>query len=194
MHSDVLRPLTSAGAAFLVIISNAIPAVAGLREEALSYREQGYEAQQRGDQAGATAGYQKAIALDPSYPTPHNDLGILLESQGRMEEAEHAYQQALVLDPNYLEPHANLAMLYERTGQREKAIYHWMKRYQLGDPHDAWTARAEDRLIALGVLQSHPGLKGAIYNRRKVAGQELQAHAKSREEFHAITEEHGDWP
>ena len=138
--------------------------------------------------------YQKAAALDPTYPTPHNDIGVLYEELGRIDEAEREYQQALTLQADYLEPHANLAMLYERTGQREKAIFHWMKRYQLGDAHDAWTARAEERLMSLGVLKSHPGLKGAIYSRRRAVDDELTAHDKSREEFRAITETHGDWP
>ena len=194
MYSYALRPTIPAGVAFLLVISNAAPAAAGLREEAVTYRTQGYEAQQRGDKAAALSNYQKAAALDPAYPTPQNDMGVLLEEEGRLEEAERAYQQALALNPNYLEPYANLAMLYERTGQREKAIYHWMKRYQLGDAHDAWTARAEERLIALGVLKTHPGMKGKIYSRRRIAEEQFPAHAQSREEFHAITEEHGDWP
>jgi tetratricopeptide (TPR) repeat protein len=140
------------------------------------------------------AGYQKAAAMDPTYATPNNDIGVLLEEDGRLEEAERAYQQALAINPDYLEAHANLAMLYERMGQREKAIYHWMKRYQLGDAADAGAARAEERLMALGVLNTHPGLKGAFYSRRRTAEKEFQAHAKSREDFHTITEQHGDWP
>ena len=137
--------------------------------------------------------YQKAVALDSAYPTPQNDMGVLLEEQGRLEEAEQAYQQALSLNPNYLEPHANLAMLYERMGQGEKAIYHWLKRYELGDPYDPWTSRAEERLVALGVLKTHPGLKGKLYSRRHVVEGELQANAQSIDEFHAETEKRGLW-
>ena len=120
MYSRVLRPSIPTGVTFLLIMSNANPVVAaGLREEAASYRTQGYEAQRRGDKTEALSNYQKAAALDPTYPTPNNDMGVLLEEEGRIEEAERAYQQALTLNPNYLEPYANLAMLYERTGQRE---------------------------------------------------------------------------
>ena len=194
MESDVFSPRIPAGVTFLLIISSAIPAAAGLREEAASYRAEGYQAQQRGDKTAALAGYQKAAALDPAYATPNNDTGVLLEEEGRLDEAERAYQRALELDPNYLEAHANIAMLYERTGQREKAIYHWMKRYQLGDAADAGTARAQERLTALGVFKTHPGMKGQIYSRRRVAEDELEAHAQSREDFHKITEKHGDWP
>ena len=111
-----------------------------------------------------------------------------------MDEAEREYQQALSLNPNYLEPHANLAMLYERTGQKEKAIYHWLKRLQLGDPYDPWTARAEERLAALGILQASPGLKGKVAGRRKIMERELGDHDQSLREFRAITEQHGRWP
>ena len=182
------------GLAFLLLVPNIMVVAATLREEAVNYRTQGYEAQRRGDKESALMWYQKAAALDPTYPTPYNDTGILLEEQGRFEDAEQAYLKALELSPNYLEPHANLAMLYERLGQKEKAIYHWMKRFQLGDPYNPWTARAEERLVALGVLKTYPGMKSKIYTRQRLVGQELRAHAQSLEEFHAVTEEQNDWP
>ena len=178
---------------FFVIPQGSLGA-AGLREEAVGYRTQGYEAQRRGDAASALSFYQKAAEFDPEYPTPHNDIGVLLEEQGRLEEAEQSYRKALDLSPSYLEAHANLAMLYERMGQKEKAIYHWLKRYELGDPHDPWTARAEERLVALGVLKTYPGMKGKIYTRRRVISEQFQGNDTSLEEFHAITKEHGDWP
>ena len=164
-----------------------------LHQEAVSYRQQGYEAQQRGDKAAALAFYQKAAALNPAYPTPYNDAGVLLEEAGHLEEAEQSYLRALALNPNYAEAHANLAMLYERLGMKEQAAYHWMKRYQLGDAEDIGTARAEERLAALGVLQ-HPGVKGQIATRHHFIQQELDAHEQSLKDFHAVTERHGDWP
>jgi len=178
---------------FLLIVPG-VDALAGtLREEAITYRTQGYEQQRRGDLAAAQTAYQKAAALDPNYPTPHNDLGVLYEQGGHFEQAEKAYRQALTLNPNYLEAHANLAMLYERLGKKDQAIYHWLKRYQLGDPYDPWTARAEERLVGLGVLTTYPGLKGKIYTRRRIIDEAFQAHAKSLEEFRAVTDEHANW-
>lgn len=182
------------GLAFLATIPSETAVCATLREDAVGYRIQGYEAHRRGDQATALAFYRKAAELDPTYATPHNDAGILLEEQGQLGEAERAYQRALALNPNYLEAHANLAMLYERLGEKEKAVYHWTKRYQLGDASDPWTARAEERLAALGVLNSYPGIKGKIYTRRHLVDQELKDHAQSLEEYRTATEEHGDWP
>ena len=195
MHTRIPRH-TAAWLAylFLVIPKTFVFAAGTLREEAASYRQQGYDAQQRGDQTTALSLYQKAAALDPAYPTPLNDMGILLEREGRLQEAEQAYQQALAVNPEYVEAHANLAMLYERLGDKEKAIYYWMKRYELGQPSDAGTLRAEERLLALGILKSHPGLKGGLYSRQRVAAQEFESHLQSMKEFHQVTGAHGDWP
>ena len=194
MFMQVARHTVIIVLASLALLPKTPVSASTLREEAMTYRMQGYEAQRRGDKISALPLYQKAAALDPSYPTPHNDAGVLLEESGRLAEAEQSYKKALELNPNYLEAHANLAMLYERMGKKESAIYHWMKRYQLGDPYDPWTARAEERLVALGILKTYPGLKGKIFNRRRVVEGELQAHDQSVEEFHAVTERHGDWP
>ena len=193
MDSTALRRLAVGGLACLLLLPHSRAFSATLRDEAVKYRAEGYERQQKGDSEGALTAYQKAAALDPTYPTPHNDAGILLEERGRFEEAKRSYEKALAIDPNYLEAHANLAMLHERLGEREKAIYHWLKRYQLGKPEDPWTARAEERLVALGVLQSYPGLKGRIYTSRQVVEQELKAHEQRLEDFRSVTEQRGRW-
>lgn len=194
MDWSVLRHPAVLSLAFLWFSAPGVAHAASLREEAITYRTQGYEAQRRGDRANALSLYQKAAALDPNYPTPLNDMGVILEDEGRLEDAEQAYRKALELNPNYLEGHANLAMLYERMGKKEQAIFHWLKRYQLGDPHDPWTARAEERLVALDVLKTYPGMKGKIYHRRRVVDEELNAQDQALEEFHAVTEGRGHWP
>jgi tetratricopeptide (TPR) repeat protein len=194
MDSRAFKQLAVTSLSCFLVIPHPRAFSVGLRDEAVTYRVEGYELQQRGDAQGALSAYQKAAALDPSYPTPHNDVGVLLEGMGQLEDARRSYEQALTIDPNYLEAHTNLAILSERLGDTEKAIYHWMKRYQLGDPEDAWTARAEERLMALGVLASHPELKSKIYSSRRVVEKELQAHEQSLEAFHAVTEQDSTWP
>ena len=194
MRHHTYTPNVIAGLAILTLLPTTAIRASTLRDEAAGYRAQGYDAQRRGDLERALSFYQKSAALDPSYATPLNDAGVLLEEKGLYDEAEKAYQQALMIHPTYPEAHANLAMLYERMGVKEKAIYHWMKRYQLGAPNDPWTARAEERLVALGVFEHYPGLKGQVYTRRRIVDNEMKAHAQSIEEFHAVTEEHGTWP
>ena len=159
-----------------------------LRDEASKYRQDGYERQRIGDLDGALSMYQKAAALDPTYAAPQNDAGVLLEQRGQLEAAKAAYQQALQIDPNYLEAHTNSALLAERMGDKGQAVYHWLKRYQLGDANDPWTARAEERLVALGALKNSPGLKGKIYTQRKLVEQELQSYERSKQDFRAATE------
>ncbi len=124
-----------------------------LKEEARTYRETGYEAQERGDIESAINWYQKAISLDAEYAAPHNDLGILYEAKGRLDMAEAEYQRTLSIDPDYEKAHTNLALLYERKGQLEKAAFHWMRRYKLGKPGDPWTKEAKRRLEKLGLLE-----------------------------------------
>jgi len=192
MDSTALRRLAVGGVACLLLLPHSRAFSATLRDEAVKYRTEGYERQQKGDGEGALTAYQKAAALDPAYPTPHNDVGVLLEERGEFEEARQSYEKALAVDPNYLGAHANLAMLYERLGEKDKAIYHWLRRHQLGDPTDPWTARAEERLVALGALQS-PGLKGKAVTSRHVIDQELKAHEQSLDDFHSLTKQRGRW-
>ena len=194
MYRNAFRDTAVCWLTCLLVLPNSVAFAGTLREEAISYRVQGFEAQRRGDTASALSLYQKAAALDPAYPTPLNDMGVLLEGQGRLEEAGGAYQKALSLNPNYLEAHANLAMLYERTGQKEKAIFHWLKRYELGDANDPWTSRAEERLVALGVLKDFPGVKGRRYTRKHTIESEFREHDKTMEEFQSVTDKDGPWP
>lgn len=133
-----------------------------LRDEAVSYRLQGYQAQSKGSWEEAIAHYQKAIALDPTYPTPHNDLGVIYEQQGRLDEAEREYRRALELDPNYLSGHSNLALLYEKRGEFDAAARHWERRASLGSPDDAWTQRARERLALLKPQLSQPFLAESV--------------------------------
>ena len=105
---------------------------AGVEMEAPIYRSRGYEAQQKGQLHLALEYYQKAIAIDPFYATPHNDLGILYEKQEKREQAEVEYLKAIAIDPRFLDPYANLALLYERAGKKDQAVQYWKKRIDYG--------------------------------------------------------------
>lgn len=173
----------------LLMLLGAGAEAAGLRDEAGAYRAEGYAQQQAGDWDSAYTWYRKAVALDPTYATPHNDLGVLLEHQWRLEEAEHAYRKALELKPDYAEAHENLAMLYEVLGQPELAAHHWLRRYQLGTPGDVWTQHAQRRLVARGVLRTtsvHTPDRHRDWS--WLVEEELALHRKSVEAFHRITE------
>lgn len=204
MQCTAFRQTALTGLTFLVMVLRGTPAGAVLRDDAVAYRTQGYEAQQRGDRSGAISWYQKAAALDPLYPAPHNDLGVVLEEEGRLEDAQHAYERALALDPQFAEAHSNLALLAERRGDKEQAVSHWLKRYQLGPSTDLWAVKAKERLIALGALSKEaqpqapstpelPAVVEVLPQPQSLVHQEFEAHEQSRREFYAVTEAQGDW-
>ena len=196
MDSQAVRQLAVVGIACLTAVyfprASSLHA-AGLRDEAVAYRQEGYERQQRSDLDGAIIAYQKAVAIDVGYPTPYNDLGVVYERQGRLDEARQSYERALMIDPNYLEAHTNLALLHERMGNPDAAIPHWAKRYALGQPGDAWTSRAGERLAALGALERFPELAGTITTRHHLIQEELSAHDRSMAEFRAASEQNDRW-
>lgn len=57
-----------------------------------------------------------ALRRDPSHAPSWNNLGILLQQQGRVAEAEAAYRRALALQPGFADAHYNLALLCQQTG------------------------------------------------------------------------------
>ncbi len=142
-------PLLTGGVCLFLLFGVPRPAEALVDLEAPVYRNQGYYAQQRKQWDAAIKNYQKAVAIDPFYATPHNDLGIIYEKLGELEKAERHYLQAISLDPWFLDPYANLALFYERTGKRDQAIQYWKKRIDYGHPNDPWTRKAVERLSLL---------------------------------------------
>ena len=52
--------------------------------------------------------YQKAIAANPKFALPYNNLGVVRERQGRRDEALTLYRKALQVDPNYRDARLNL--------------------------------------------------------------------------------------
>src|SRR5262245_3976831 len=60
----------------------------------------------------------RAIALDPEYGNPYNDIGVYLMQQGKLDEAipwlKNAMQAPRYENPEF--PHANLANIYEMKG------------------------------------------------------------------------------
>lgn len=84
----------------------------------------------------ATEAYQRALALDASFPEAANNLAVALEAQGRRKEAEEFYQEALRLNPSYPEAHLNYALLLEATGRTAQAMEHYRTFLSLSDDEE----------------------------------------------------------
>ena len=117
--------------------------------QALDFRTSAYKAQQRGDVQQAIDLYQRAIAADPSYATPHNDLGVVYEMVGQEAAAEREYLKALQVNPNYAGVYSNLALLYEKKGDMQRAIAYWDKRANMGASGDQWAQKARENSARL---------------------------------------------
>ena len=74
------------------------------------------------DWDGASREFERAIALDPNYPTAHQWYGLLLTYRGQFETGVAQLKQAQQLDPLSLIISANLGLAQHFSGQNEAAI------------------------------------------------------------------------
>jgi tetratricopeptide (TPR) repeat protein len=128
-----------------------------LQQEARLYRQEGLEFQKMGRIDDALAAYQKAIAADPNYVEPYNDLGVVYELKGWQDKAIEAYEKTLELEPSYLAAYSNLAAVYEQKGDLKTAAIYWKKRIKYGLADDYWTQKAMQRREEIGMIIKEVG-------------------------------------
>jgi Tfp pilus assembly protein PilF len=91
----------------------------------------------------------KAIAQDPDFGNPYNDIGAYLIEKGELDEAMTWFQKALQArryeSPAF--PHLNLGRVFERKGQWTEAIDSYKKALTL-NPNYALAKKALGRLIS----------------------------------------------
>ncbi|MDW8074886.1 MAG: tetratricopeptide repeat protein [Bacteroidota bacterium] len=69
----------------------------------------------------------RAIALDPDYGNPYNDIGVYLMELRQLDEAEAWFEKAIAA-PRYATrhyAHYNLGRLYERRGKWIRALHEY---------------------------------------------------------------------
>ncbi|PYV39525.1 MAG: peptidase S1, partial [Acidobacteria bacterium] len=79
----------------------------------------------------AIAQYRQALQLKPTFVEAHNNLGLALASQGRLDEAIAQYRQALQLNPRYVEAYDNLGTGLASAGKLDEAISQFRQALQL---------------------------------------------------------------
>ena len=84
--------------AALVLVAPAVSA-RDVRSQAKEQVEFGIKVAQSGLWKEATYRWQKAVEIDPTYPSAWNNLAIAYEHQGNFTEAQKAYEKAIQLDP-----------------------------------------------------------------------------------------------
>ena len=88
-----------------------------------------------------------AIAVDPQFGNPYNDIGAYLIALGRLREAIPWLEQAteaVRYEPRHF-PWANLGRVYEALGQPDRALEHYAKAADL-EPTYRVALEAIDRL------------------------------------------------
>ena len=91
------------------------------------------------DYGSAVRFWSDVVAKRPNNSRGHDNLGIALANQGRLDEAVVHYSEALQLDPRFPErPHRNLGDALVSQGKFDEAVMHYWKALQL-DPSSAET-------------------------------------------------------
>ena len=88
------------------------------------------------DWQGAVREYQRALELNPNYPTAHHWYSLLLSRLGRYREAELQIQRALDLDPLSLIINTDAGEIFFISRKPEQALAHLRRVLEL-DPQFA---------------------------------------------------------
>ena len=83
------------------------------------------------DTSDANALSRKTIDRSPRHATDHYNLGLALQSKGRLEEAIEEYRKALETTDDVAEVHNNLAAALASIRELPEAIEHFRRVTQL---------------------------------------------------------------
>lgn len=86
---------------------------------------------QAGERGPAIEWIERAIRGNPRVPAFHNNLGTVLQAEGRIAEAMRSFRRALELDPGYAEAHINLANCCQSLKLWDAAVAHYREALRL---------------------------------------------------------------
>jgi Tfp pilus assembly protein PilF len=92
----------------------------------------------------------KAIATDPDFGNPYNDIGVYLIDQGHLDEAIPWLEKATQAKryESYCFPHFNLGRIWEQKGEWFRAVEAFRSAL-LENPNYALAAKALKRLQSI---------------------------------------------
>ena len=66
--------------------------------------------------------WDDCAAKSPNKARPHNNLGVALKDQGRLDEAVEHFKKTIAIDPKFTEAYNNLGNSYITQGNSKEAI------------------------------------------------------------------------
>ena len=100
---------------------------------------------------------ERAIALDPSHPIPHLNLGVTRRLQGRIDQAIAAFEQAVRLKPDFPQAHYNLGIALLLIGD-----------YPRGWEEFEWRLQPPDLNRTSRIFHHFPVWRGEALNGRTI--------------------------
>ncbi|MFH1791070.1 MAG: tetratricopeptide repeat protein [Candidatus Omnitrophota bacterium] len=78
--------------------------------------------------------YKKAIEIDPRYPSPYFNLGLLYMDLENWTEAVEYFRKAVDVNPEFARAYEKLGMAYLAAGRTDAAVAAWRKSLEI-DPY-----------------------------------------------------------
>lgn len=97
--------------------------------------------------------FQYAAKLAPRAPEPRANLGLLLESVGRLEQATAEYEAALEIDPQNTEVMRRLARAYVKQDRDAPRLRDLLRKLTHGDHDEQWDHWIRGHLVRLGAAE-----------------------------------------
>jgi spermidine synthase len=79
--------------------------------------------------------FTEVLRINPKYTKAHNELGIVLSKQGRLDEAISHFSEVLRINSGNAEAHYNLGLVLANQGRMTEAISHFSEVLQI-NPED----------------------------------------------------------
>jgi len=117
----------------------------------------------------------------------HNNLGVVLEKQGRLKEGTDHLYEALRIKPDYAEAHNNLALRLAKQGKLEEAIDHFSEAVRIKPDY-------VDALNSLGVALAKQGKLEEAIDHFSEALRIKPDYAKARRNLRRVTQLIGKSP
>ena len=100
----------------------------------------------------AKLSFERALAMNPKFSGPENNLGTVFYAEGDYHRAEQHYKRALKIDPRNASIYNNLGTLYFM----KRKIHRGMEAYQQAQSldHDIFERSAENRIETEGTRET----------------------------------------